>query len=88
LLSWLLSDTESNLGLAMARMVDDTVRALLGGNEWALKRYALGGKHDCAAIRAAVAKHIPAELQDARLADLEAEVELLRKDLEWMRDRL
>jgi hypothetical protein len=68
-------------------MVDDTVRALLGGNEWALKRYALGARHDHGAIRAAVAKHIPAELQDARIADLEAEVDRLRKDLEWWRTR-
>jgi hypothetical protein len=77
----LLSDTESNLQTSVWRMVDSSVKALLGGDRWALERYALGDKYDCGEIRAAVAKHIPAELQDKRIAELEAEVASLKADL-------
>lgn len=80
----LLSDTEMNLQGSMYRMVDDCVAALLGGQEWALKRYALG-KYNQDELRAAVAKHIPRELQDARIADLEEKNERMRKDLEFYR---
>lgn len=77
----LLSDVESNLQGSMWRMVDQTVQALLGGNKWALERYALGDKYDCGEIRAVVAKHIPVELQDKRIAELEAKVAELTADL-------
>ena len=82
----LLSDTEMNLQGAMYGQVDDCVKALLSGEEWALQRYALGSRYDHEKIRAAVARHIPTELQDARVADLEAKVEQLQKDLKFYRD--
>lgn len=78
----LLSDTECNLQLHMSRMVDDTVQALLGGNEWALRRYVLGDKHDCEKVRAVVAAYVPTELQDRRIAELEAQVASLQADLQ------
>lgn len=83
--TFFLSDAESNLQNNMWRQVEDCVQALLGGKEWALKRYALGDRYDDKAIREAVAKHIPSELQDARVADLEAEVARLKSDLEFYR---
>lgn len=82
---WLLGDTESNLGGEIERRVSNTVRALLGGEQWALKAYALGSHYDCGKIRSAVAAYIPKELQDARLADLEAENKKLKEELEWRR---
>lgn len=85
--NFLLSDVESNIQGTIWRQIDDSVRALLSGEQWALKRYALAGRYDCEKIRATVAKHIPAELQDARVSDLEAEIDRLRKELEFYRQR-
>ena len=85
--SSLLYDTEMNLQGEMWRMVDNCVQALLTGDSWALKRYALTDRHDGEKIREAVARHIPTELQDTRVADLEKEVMRLRNDLKFYRDR-
>lgn len=82
----LLSDTELNLQGSLYRMVDDCVAALLSGEEWALKRYALG-RYRQEEIRKAIAKHIPTELQDARMADLEAEVKRLKENLRFYQNR-
>lgn len=81
----LLSDVESNIQGTIWRQIDDSVRALMGGERWALERYALGTRYECDKIREAVAKHIPAELQDARVVDLEAENKRLREDNEMLR---
>ncbi len=86
--TFLISDTESNLQGTIWRMVDEVVRGLLGGKQWMLKRYALGDRYDCDELRAAVAKHIPKELQDARVGDLEAEVAYLKEQLKWERGRI
>jgi hypothetical protein len=82
---WFLSNVESNLQGTIWRQIDDSVKALLGGEQWALKRYALGERYDCDKIRAAVAQHIPAELQDASLKDLEAENKRLKEDNDFLR---
>ena len=82
----LLSDTELNLQGEMYRMVDNCIEALLTGERWAIERYALRD-YGQEKVRAAVAKHIPEELQDRRIADLEAEVERLKKDLQFYRNR-
>jgi len=80
--NYLMSDTEANLQGEMWRMVDNSVKALLTGEGWALKRYALSERYnDGEKIRKAVAFHIPKELQDARIADLETENERLKKAL-------
>ena len=81
----LLGDTEMNLQSEMWRTIDNTVLALLSGEKWAMERYALGARYEQDKVRAAIAKHIPAELQDKRIADLEAEVERLTNDLKWAR---
>ena len=83
--SWLLSDTESNLQSTMWRQIDGSVKALLSGEEWALNKYALHGRYDCEKIRAAVARHIPKELQDARVSYLEEEVKQLKESLRFAR---
>lgn len=81
----LLSDTEMNLHGAMWRQVDDMVKHIMAGERWAMDKFALGERYDCEAVRAAVARHVPAELQDARVADLEKQIEQLKKDIAFYR---
>jgi hypothetical protein len=84
---YLWSNAEVNLQGKAWRMVDQCVQALLSGERWAMEKYALGERYDCAKVRATVARHVPKELQDARIADLEAEVKRLNEQLGWHRDR-
>jgi hypothetical protein len=84
---YLWMDTEFNLQGHMWRTVDDIVKALLGGNEWALKKYVLGERYDCESVRAEVAKHIPEELQAAEIKDLKAKVERLEEQNQFYRER-
>lgn len=79
----LWSDTEMNLQGQMYRQVDEIVRGILSGEKWIMDRYLLGERYDCEKVRAVVAKHIPAELQDKRVADLEEEIKSLRESLKW-----
>lgn len=82
--NFLLSDTESNLQGAIWRGIDDSVEALLSGEKWALERYAINIRsHSGDEIRAAIAKLIPAEIQNARIADLEKEVARLTEQLRF-----
>lgn len=83
--SSLWGDVELNLQSQMWGMVDETVKALLSGQRWALERYALGSRYDHQAVRAAIAKHIPTELQDARIAELEAKIASLEESMKWAR---
>ena len=85
--NWLLLDTESNLHNEIAPMVEGTLQAILTGERWALNRYALAAKYgDGEKLRAAIVKHVPIELQDARMADLEAENAKLREENRWLRE--
>ncbi len=83
----LWSDAEMNLRGKMWRMVDETVKALLSGEKWALKQYALGSRYDGEKVRAAIANHIPEELQNKRISDLEARIGELEKDIAYWRQR-
>ncbi len=84
---WLLINAEDNLQGAMRGMVEQTVNALLGGRKWANVKYLESPYEDGQKIRAALAKLHPDQIKDARIADLEAQVEKLRKDIEWYRER-
>lgn len=84
---YLLGDVESNLQGEMWRMTDNCVQAILGGAQWAMNKYALGERYDCDKVREAVAKHVPVELQDKRIADLEAEVARLKESLRFHQNR-
>lgn len=81
----LLVDVECNVQGHIWRTVDAMVNYLLTGERWALERYALQERYSGEKVRAAIAKHIPAELQEKRIADLEAENAELRQRNEWLR---
>ena len=81
----LQNDMEHDIAGHIRRMVDETVQALLTGKPWALERYALAGNYNGDEVRAAIAKHIPAELQAKRITDLEDENKRLSEQLELMR---
>lgn len=83
----IIGDAECNIQGHIWRTVDDTVKALLTGEKWALERYCLGSRYDHEKVRAAIAAHIPKELQDARIADLEAVIERQDRDIKSLRDR-
>jgi hypothetical protein len=82
--NYLLSDVESNIQGTIWRQIDDSVEALLSGQKWALEKYLLGTRYDHGKIREAVAKLVPAELQDARVKDLEEENKRLREQIETL----
>ena len=81
----IISDAERNIQGHIWRTVDDTVKALLSGERWALERYCLGSRYDHDKVRKAIAEHIPDEIAKGRIADLEAEIASLKQSLEWAR---
>ena len=87
--SHILSDLEVNFQGALYRLVDDTVKALLEGQAWAMSRYPLSQRYDAVGLRAVVAKHGGEPLLMMRIADLETEVARLKADVkaerEWRR---
>lgn len=84
---YLIDDIENGLQQAIWYQIDRSVEGLLSGETWAVNKYVLGGRHDCEKIRAAIAKHIPVELQDKRIADLEEQLDNAKKDLQFARGR-
>jgi hypothetical protein len=71
---WLLADTESNAAGAVREMVEQTIRALLTGREWAMKRYPFADYARGQEVREAVAKFGGDELLMRRIADLEEQI--------------
>ena len=80
----LIDDTSRNVAGHIQHRIESSIEALLGGKEWAIKKYVLEG-YDRDAIRAAVASAIPKEVQELRIADLEKEVARLKESLEYAR---
>jgi hypothetical protein len=83
--NWIIGDAESNVQTHIWRTVDQIVSGILSGEKWIVERYVLGGKYDCGTIRKTLAQHVPKELQDARIADLEEQVKALKEQVEWLR---
>ena len=82
----IISDAEMSVAGHIRDRIERSVEALLSGQEWAIEKYVL---HDYnrLGVREAIAKLVPKELQDKRVAELEEEVERLRADLGWYRER-
>jgi hypothetical protein len=83
--AFLWVDAEINLQGKMWAMVDEIVKGILGGDQAAIKRFALGERYRCEAVREAIASHIPKEIMDARITDLEVENKRLQEALQWER---
>lgn len=69
---------EDNMGLMADQLVDDVLEAVVSGNEVLARRIALK-KYDQHGVRAAIARLIPDEVLQARIADLEREVAELKE---------
>ena len=78
-------DAEINLQGKMWAMVDEIVKGILEGDRGAMERFALGERYRCETVREAIAAHIPKEIMDARIGDLEAENKRLQEALQWER---
>ena len=83
---YLLSDTESNLEGHMRDRIERSVQALLGAERWVVNKYVMDKYDSGKQIRATLAMLIPKELQDARIADLEAQLASMKADLRRERD--
>lgn len=80
---FLLENTESNIQSHIYQTVDRIVFAILAGNQWAVERYVTGKYHDHKNVREQLAKLIPSEIQNGRIADLEQQVADLQERLKW-----
>jgi hypothetical protein len=80
---YLLQDAELNIATCMRHMVEESVRALIGGRTWANVKYIKTGAYRSEEVRATLAKMYADEIKDGRIADLEAEVARLTKSLEY-----
>ena len=76
-------DAEMNLQGKMYSGIDEVIMAIIEGKDWAIKRYGIDEARwtQGPAMREAIAKHLPNEMQQGRIADLEAEVARLREHL-------
>jgi hypothetical protein len=78
-------DAEMNLQAKLYGGIDEVIASIIAGKDWAITRYGIDearyGKGP--AMREAIAKHLPQEMLDGRIADLEAEVKRLKEQLEW-----
>jgi ATP-dependent Clp protease ATP-binding subunit ClpA len=72
---------DHNIHLHIWQTVDQMVKFILSGEKWAVEKYALGDRYDCAKVREAIFQHFPKELRDKHIDDLEKEVENLKESL-------
>lgn len=84
---YLLSDAEQNLQATMRCMVEDSVRALIGGEKWANAKYIETSFREGQKVRETLAKLYSDPIKDGRIADLEKEISNLKQSLEWARGR-
>lgn len=81
----LLSDTEYNIANSVIYMVEQTVTALLTGNEWAMNNYPYANYTKGEEIRKAVAAHGSERLLMDRIKDLEEKLERAQETIDWLR---
>lgn len=79
--NWLLTDTEANVQGHIWEMVDRIVSAILGGEEWAVKTFALGNRYNTAKIREALVRQFPDELRTVLVAERDKQIAELKKEI-------
>lgn len=82
---FLLSDTEYNVASEMRAMVEKSVTALIGGKSYAYVKYISPAGYESGHVRETLAKLYADEIKDARIADLEKQLEQAKEDVEWFR---
>jgi len=85
--NWLLTDSVYNAQSAMSRMVESSVRALIGGEKWANVKYISPEGYRTEKVRETLAKLYSDEIKDGRIADLEKEVARLQDSLRFYQER-
>lgn len=83
----LIDDTQQNIQGHCWRMVDEIVTALLGGNEWAVKRYVLQDRYDIQKTRTTLAESIKEQLQNVCYVDALRELKDARAEIERLKAR-
>ena len=76
---WFVDDGEGNVRIKINEMVESTVNALLGGEQWAIDKYLTGSGWHCEQTRKTLAALHSDAIKDARIADLERQLELERE---------
>lgn len=84
---FLLSDTEQNVQSEMRHMVENSVRALIGGDKWANVKYIETSYGDGKKVRETLAQLYRDEIKDGRIRDLESEVQRLKDNLRFHENR-
>ena len=80
---FLLSDTEQNVEGEMRRMVENSVRALIGGEKWSSQKYIEYPHREGQKVRETLAKLYSDEIKDGRIRDLESEVKRLNETIRF-----
>lgn len=78
----LLGDLECNVQGHVYRLVDETVSAILHGEDWAIARYSMAGGYNGDKIRRALAQYAGDNPLKLRIDELEAETKRLREALD------
>lgn len=76
---YLFMDTEYNIESKMRDMVESSVKALIGGEKWANRKYISPEGYRTEKVRETLAKLYADEIKDGRIADLEAQVKYLEE---------
>lgn len=84
---FLFADAEYNVQSAMQRMVEDSVKALIGGDKWANVKYISPQGYRTEKVRETLAKLYSDEIKDGRIRDLEIEIERLNERLRFHENR-
>jgi len=85
LVDYLLTDVEYNAASKMRDMVESSVRALIGGEEWANRKYIRPEGYQTEKVREALAKLYSDEIKDGRISDLEEQVKRLEENARFAR---
>ncbi len=82
---WLISDVEYNAASKMQDMVESSVKALIGGEKWANRKYITYPGCRGEKVRETLARLYSDEIKDGRIADLEEQVKRYEENARFNR---